>query len=112
MSCERLLNPKLNGKPVIIGGTSGRRIVYTCSYEASKYGIHGNTSMRLAKQLCPEAVVIRGNSGIYGTFSKAVTEIIKEESPRYEKFSFDEFYIDMTGMDRFFGTVQWAKELR
>ncbi len=112
VSCERLLNPKLNGRPVIIGGTSGRGIVSTCSYEARKFGIHGNMSMRLAKQLCPEAVVIKGNSGIYGKYSKAVTEIIKEESPLYEKSSFDEFYIDMTGMDRFFGTVQWARELR
>jgi len=68
--------------------------------------------MRLAKDLCPEAVVIRGNSGIYGRFSKAVTEIIKEESPMYEKASFDEFYIDMTGMDKFFGTLKWAQELR
>ena len=68
--------------------------------------------MRLAKQLCPEAVVIKGNSGIYGKFSKAVTEIIKEASPLYEKASFDEFYIDMTGMDKYFGTIQWAKELR
>lgn len=112
VSCERLLNPKLVGKPVIIGGTTGRGVVSTCSYEARKYGVHGNMSMRLAKELCPEAVVIRGNSGIYGKFSKAVTEIIKEESPLYEKASFDEFYIDMTGMDRFFGTLKWARELR
>ena len=112
VSCERLLNPRLVGKPVIIGGTTGRGVVSTCSYEARKYGIHGNMSMRLAKELCPEAVVIRGNSGIYGKFSKAVTDIIKEESPLYEKASFDEFYIDMTGMDRFFGTLKWAKELR
>ena len=112
VSCERLLNPKLVGRPVIIGGTTGRGIVSTCSYEARKFGIHGNMSMRLAKQLCPEAVVIKGNSGIYGKFSKAVTEIIKEASPLYEKASFDEFYIDMTGMDKYFGTIQWAKELR
>ena len=112
VSCERLLNPELIGKPVIIGGTSGRGVVSTCSYEARRFGIHGNMPMRLAKDLCPEAVVIRGNSGIYGRFSKAVTEIIKEESPMYEKASFDEFYIDMTGMDKFFGTLKWAQELR
>ena len=112
VSCERLLNPELIGKHVIIGGTSGRGVVSTCSYEARRFGIHGNMPMRLAKDLCPEAVVIRGNSGIYGRFSKAVTEIIKEESPMYEKASFDEFYIDMTGMDKFFGTLKWAQELR
>lgn len=112
VSCERLINPKLVGKPVIIGGTTGRGIVSSCSYEARRFGVHGNMSMRLAKELCPDAYIIKGNSGIYGKYSKAVTEIIKEESPMYEKASFDEFYVDMTGMDKFFGTIQWAKELR
>ena len=68
--------------------------------------------MSLARILCPDAVVIRGNSGFYGKYSKAVAEIIKEEAPAFEKASFDEFYIDMTGMDRFFHSVVWAKELR
>jgi DNA polymerase-4 len=66
----------------------------------------------MAKQLCPEAIVLRGNSGTYTKFSKLVTEIIKEEVPLYEKSSIDEFYLDLTGMDRFFGCQKIASELR
>lgn len=112
VSCERLMNPKLNGIPVIIGGTTGRGVVASCSYEARAFGIYSSMPMSLARILCPDAVIIRGNSGFYGKYSKAVAEIIKEEAPAFEKASFDEFYIDMTGMDRFFHSVMWAKELR
>lgn len=112
VSCERLLNPKLVGKPVLIGGTSGRGVVASCSYEARRFGIHSAMPMRMARELCPEAIIIRGDSGIYSKYSEMVTDIIKEESPVYEKSSVDEFYIDMTGMDRFFGSYKWATELR
>ncbi len=112
VSCERLMNPQLIGKPVIIGGITNRGVVASCSYEARKFGVHSSMPMKLARILCPDAVIIRGNSGFYGKFSKAVSEIIKEESPSFEKASFDEFYIDLTGMDRFFGTLKWSKELR
>ncbi len=112
VSCERLINPKLNNQPVLIGGTSDRGVVASCSYEARRFGIHSAMPMRLARSLCPEAIIIRGNSGTYSKFSNTVTDIIKEESPLYEKTSVDEFYIDMTGMDRFFGCYQWAIELR
>lgn len=112
VSCERLLNSSLNNKPVLVGGTSGRGVVAACSYEARTYGIHSAMPMRMAQQLCPEAIVIRGNSAIYSKFSDMVTDIIKEDSPIYEKSSIDEFYIDVTGMDQFFGTYKWAQELR
>ena len=112
VSCERLLNPSLNGKPVLVGGTSGRGVVAACSYEARKYGVHSAMPMRMAQQLCPEAIVIRGNSAIYSKFSDTITDIIKEESPLYEKSSIDEFYIDVSGMDKFFGCYKWAQELR
>ena len=112
VSCERLLDSSLNGKPVLVGGTSGRGVVAACSYEAREYGIHSAMPMRMAQMLCPEAVVIRGNSGIYSKFSDMVTDVIKEQSPLYEKSSIDEFYIDVTGMDKFFGTYKWAQELR
>ncbi|PLX20176.1 MAG: DNA polymerase IV [Marinilabiliales bacterium] len=112
VSCERLLDSSLNGKPVLVGGTSGRGVVAACSYEAREYGIHSAMPMRMAQMLCPEATVIRGNSGIYSKFSDAVTDIIKEAAPVYEKSSIDEFYMDVTGMDRFFGTYKWAQELR
>jgi len=112
VSCERLLDSRLEGKPVLIGGTSDRGVVASCSYEARKFGVHSAMPMRLAKQLCPEAIVVRGNSGTYSKFSNMVTEIIKESVPVYEKTSVDEFYIDLTGMDRFFGCHQLSSELR
>lgn len=112
VSCERLIDSRLNGRPVLIGGTSDRGVVASCSYEARKFGIHSAMPMRMAKQLCPEAVILRGNSGIYSKYSKVVTEIIKETVPVYEKTSIDEFYLDLTGMDRFFGCHKLASELR
>ena len=112
VSCERLLDRKLIGKPVLIGGTSDRGVVASCSYEARSFGIHSAMPMRMAKQLCPEAIIVRGNSGIYSKFSNNVTDIIKESVPLYEKTSVDEFYIDLTGMDKFFGCHQLASELR
>lgn len=112
VSCERLLDSKLNNKPVLIGGTSDRGVVAACSYEARTFGIHSAMPMRLAKQLCPEAIVLRGNSGIYSKFSNQVTDVIKESVPLYEKTSVDEFYIDLTGMDKFFGCHQLASEIR
>lgn len=112
VSCERLLDSKLIGKPVLIGGTSDRGVVASCSYEARTYGVHSAMPMRMAKMLCPEAIILRGNSGIYSNFSKDVTDVIKETVPLYEKTSIDEFYIDLTGMDKFFGCHKLASELR
>ncbi len=112
VSCERLLDSRLVGKPILIGGTSDRGVVASCSYEARKFGIHSAMPMRMAKQLCPEAIVLRGNSGIYSKFSNLVTDVIKDSVPLYEKTSVDEFYIDLTGMDKFFGCHQLASELR
>jgi len=112
VSCERLLDSRLNGKPVLIGGTSDRGVVASCSYEARRFGIHSAMPMRLAKQLCPEAITLRGNSGIYTKFSQNVTDVIKDSVPLYEKTSVDEFYIDLTGMDKFFGCHKLASELR
>jgi len=112
VSCERLMDSRLENKPVLIGGTSDRGVVASCSYEARKYGVHSAMPMRMAKQLCPEAIVLRGNSGIYTKYSKLVTDVIKDSVPLYEKSSIDEFYIDLTGMDQFFGCHQLASELR
>lgn len=112
VSCERLLDRRLNNLPVLIGGTSERGVVASCSYETRQFGVHSGMPMKMARILCPQAVVIRGNSSVYTKFSEMVTEIIKEQSPLFEKSSIDEFYIDVTGMDKFFGCYQWAKELR
>lgn len=112
VSCERLIDSRLNGKPVLIGGTSDRGVVAACSYEARRFGIHSAMPMRMARQLCPEAIVLRGNSGVYSKYSNTVTDIIKEAVPLYEKSSVDEFYADLTGMDKFYGCYLFASELR
>lgn len=112
VSVERLINSSLVGKPVLIGGSSDRGVVSACSYEARRFGVHSAMPMRLAKQLCPEAILIRGDMELYAKYSYMVTEIIEETVPVVEKASIDEHYIDMTGMDRFFGSWKLAQELR
>jgi len=112
VSVERLLNNRLIGKPVIVGGTSDRGVVASCSYEARQFGVHSAMPVRTARLLCPDAVIVRGDMDLYSRYSHAVTEIIAERSPLYEKVSVDEHYIDISGMDRFFGCLKWSHELR
>lgn len=112
VSVERLGNSRLNGLPVIIGGMSDRGVVAGCSYEARTFGVHSAMPMRMARALCPDAVVIRGDMEQYTRYSNMVTAIIAEKAPVYEKASIDEHYLDITGMDRFFGSVKWSHELR
>lgn len=112
VSVERLMDSKLNNRPVLIGGVTDRGVVASCSYEARKFGIHSAMPMRMARQLCPEAVVIRGNTANYTKYSRLVTDIIRDQVPLFEKSSIDEFYIDLTGMDKFFGAQKLASELR
>jgi len=112
VSVERLTNPALVGKPVLVGGTSDRGVVASCSYEARSFGIHSAMPMKMARQLCPEAIIVRGDHGEYSKYSDIITEIISEDVPLYEKPSIDEFYIDLTGMDKFFGCYKLATELR
>ena len=112
VSVERLTNSALNNKPVLVGGTGGRGVVASCSYEARRYGVHSGMPMRTALQLCPEAIAIKGDSSRYSKYSDIITEIIKEEVPLFEKPSIDEFYADLTGMDRFFGCFKLASEMR
>ena len=112
VSVERLTNSSLNGKPVIIGGSSDRGVVASCSYEARRYGVHSAMPMKMARNLCNEAIVIRGDMELYSRYSRMVTEVIAEKAPVYEKASIDEHYIDISGMDRFFGCLKWTDELR
>jgi DNA polymerase IV len=112
VSVERKNNPKLMGRPVLVGGSSDRGVVASCSYEARTFGIHSAMPMRTARLLCPDAVVVRGDHEQYSMYSDVVSEMIAEALPVYEKASIDEFYADMTGMDRFFGCYSLAKELR
>ncbi|MFP2996886.1 DNA polymerase IV [Spongiivirga sp. MCCC 1A20706] len=113
VSVERRNNPKLNNMPVLVGGTSDRGVVAACSYETRKFGVHSGMSMKMARNLCPpETQIIRGNAGEYSKHSDEVTDIIKDQVPLFEKSSIDEFYADLSGMDRFFGCYQFANELR
>jgi DNA polymerase-4 len=112
VSVERLVRPELRGKPVIIGGTSDRGVVASCSYEARRFGVHSAMPVKMARALCGDAVYIRGDMELYSKYSHTVTDIIAERAPVYEKASIDEHYIDVTGMDRFFGTLKWTQELR
>ncbi len=112
VSVERLQNPRLQGKPVLVGGTSERSVVSGCSYEARQYGVHSGMPMKMARNLCNDAIIIRGDMEAYTRYSRMVTDIIAEKAPVYEKASIDEHYIDITGMDRFFGCLKWTQELR
>jgi len=112
VSVERLKNSRLLGKPVIIGGMSDRGVVSSCSYEARKYGVNSAMPMKMARIMCPDAIIIRGDMESYSNYSNMVTGIIAERSPLYEKSSIDEHYIDITGMDRFYGCCKWSHELR
>jgi DNA polymerase IV len=111
VAVECKLHSALKGKPLIIGG-GNRGVVAACSYEARKFGVHSAMPMYLAKQLCPDATVISGDMEAYSKHSHLVTEIIASKAPVFEKASIDEFYIDASGLDRFFGTFKWATELR
>lgn len=112
VSVERLKNPQLIGKPVIVGGTSERGVVASASYEARRFGVHSAMSSQMAKRLCPEAIFVRGDHESYSQYSDNVTEIITENVPVLEKASIDEFYCDFTGMERFFGCYKYALELK
>lgn len=110
VECKK--NSKLVGKPVLVGGSSDRAVVAACSYETRKFGIHSAMPMKLAKRLCPEAIVIKGDMESYSQHSRDVTKIIASKVPLFEKASIDEFYIDLTGMDKFFGCKKYTDELR
>lgn len=110
VSCERLKNSSLNGIPIIIGG-GDRGVVASCSYEARRFGVRSAMPIRMAERLCPEAKVIKGDMEYYSNMSHLVTEIIQEKAPVMEKASVDEFYLDLSGMDKFFGCYQWTTEI-
>lgn len=110
VSCERLNNDKLKGVPVIIGG-GDRGVVASCSYEARFFGVRSAMPIKMALRLCPEAKVIKGDMDMYSKLSHTVTEIIEEKAPVVEKASIDEHYLDISGMDKFFGAYKWTEEL-
>lgn len=112
VSVELLRNSGLRGKPVLIGADSVRGVVASCSYEARRFGIHSAMSMKMAKRLCPHATIIRGDMQEYSRYSRLVTDIIRDTVPLFEKSSIDEFYVDMTGMEKYFGCLQFTAQLK
>ena len=110
VSCERLKNSALEGIPLIIGG-GDRGVVASCSYEARRFGVRSAMPTAMALKLCPQAKVIKGDMELYSQLSHTVTEVIQEKAPIMEKASMDEFYLDITGMDRFYGCYDWSNEL-
>ncbi|MBY0482145.1 MAG: DNA polymerase IV [Chitinophagaceae bacterium] len=112
VSVEVLHDPSLKGKAVIVGGSKDRGVVTTCSYEARKFGVRSAMPMKQAMKLCPHALIVRGTRGEYSRYSRMVTDIIAAKAPLFEKASIDEFYLDLTGMDKFFDPYQWTIDLR
>lgn len=112
VSVEQLRNPKLIGKPLLIGGSNDRGVVAACSYEARKFGIHSAMPMRTALRLCRHAIIIKSDFEAYSKYSRLVTDVIRDSVPLFEKSSIDEFYIDLTGMDKFFGCRKFTDELK
>ena len=113
VSVERKIDNRLEGKPILVGGIGDRGVVAACSYETRSFGVHSGMPMKMARNLCPEATVIRGEGGVYSEHSKVVSEIIRQAVPVFEKASIDEFYADLSGMDRFQGSsYKMAQELR
>lgn len=112
VSVELINDPSLKGKPVIVGGNCDRGVVTSCSYEARKFGVHSAMPTRKAMQLCPHAVIVQGTRGEYSKYSRWVTDIIASKVPKFEKASIDEFYVDLTGMDKFFNVSQYTADLR
>ena len=110
VSCERLNHSELNGIPLIIGG-GDRGVVASCSYEARKFGVRSAMPIKMALRLCPDAKVVKGDYENFSKMSHLVTEVIQDKVPLMEKASIDEFYLDLTGMDKFFGCYQWTQEI-
>lgn len=112
VAVELLRNDSLRGKPLIIGGSSNRGVVAACSYETRVFGVRSAMPMKQALQLCPDAVVLRGDMETYSKHSALVRSVIEDQAPLFEQASIDEFYLDLTGMDQYIGCWKWSTELR
>jgi DNA polymerase-4 len=112
VSVECINNPSLKGKPLIVGGSKEKGVVAACSYEARKFGVHSAMPMKKAMQCCPEAIVLGGSRSDYSRYSKWVTDIIAAKAPLFEKASIDEFYIDISGMEKYGNPFDFTIALR
>lgn len=109
VSCERLVDPSLNGKPVVVGGNRGERgVVASASYEARKYGVKSGMPLLTAERLCPKALFVPGHHQLYGKYSRKVYVLLRRVAPVVEYASIDEFYLDFTGCEALYGNDLWA----
>ncbi len=95
-SVEQRDHPELRGKPIAVGGDSDRGVVATASYEARPYGVHSAMSMRVAKRLCPQLIVVPGHYQVYKEVSRQMHEIFHEYTDLVEPISLDEAFLDVT----------------
>jgi DNA polymerase IV len=108
-SVEQRDEPRLRGKPVIVGGG----VVLAASYEAKAYGVQGAMGGRQARRLCPHAIVVSPRFEAYTEASKAVYEVFEDTTPLVEGLSVDEAFLDVRGMERLAGTpIEMAERLR
>jgi len=103
VSVERIKNPDLIGKPVIVGGSAaGRGVVASASYEARAFGIHSAMPTARAQRLCPKLIIVHGSHGEYGRISKKLYERMCELAPLVERASIDEMNMDFTGCENLY----------
>lgn len=114
VSVERILDPSLEGKPVIVGGDPhGRGVVAACSYEARQFGLHSAMPIRNAFRLCPQGIYLHGHGKEYGRFSRAVKSLLERYFPIVQQASIDEFYLDFTGCEKIYGEpAKFAEKLQ
>ncbi|HEY5945969.1 MAG TPA: DNA polymerase IV [Kofleriaceae bacterium] len=103
---EQRDDPKLRGKPVLVGGSARRGVVASCSYEARKFGIHSAMPMAIAMRLCPSAIVVRHRMDRYAEASHHFFKILGDYSPDVEGLSLDEAFLDLTGSERLLGDAK------
>ncbi len=103
VSVERLINPGLAGKPIMVAGKAEQRGVVTCaSYEVRPYGIRAGMSTAIAQRKCPFAIRVDSHHEAYHEYSEKVKSFLKPYAPIFEQASVDEFYIDWTGCEKLF----------
>ena len=103
VSVERVLDPSLKGKPVIVGGRSARGVVTSASYEARKYGVHSAMPGFQARKLCPHGIFLPSRRRVYSEYSEKVFTLLDEYSPEVHAISIDEGLVDLTGTERLLG---------
>jgi DNA polymerase-4 len=114
VSVERILDPSLEGKPVIVGGDPhGRGVVAACSYEARKFGLSSGMPIRTAYRLCPQGIYLHGHGKEYGCYSRAAKRVLEKYFPVVQQASVDEFYLDFSGCERIYGDASlFAKKIQ